>query len=127
MLYLSAALSGKVESWPLDGETIQLGRSSRHPIHVPDGTVSKDHAEIVHRAGHWTIRDCGSRNGTRVNGVDARDPLEIRSGDRIEVGHVQFRVLGQPPGQQVHLNDATVLGSSLRLKAGEILERRSRS
>ncbi|HEY6867051.1 MAG TPA: GAF domain-containing protein, partial [Candidatus Eisenbacteria bacterium] len=125
-LFLTGEIGGKAQSWPLDGEVIGLGRSSRNPVHVPDGTVSKDHAEITHRGARWTIVDRGSRNGTRVNGVEAREPLEIRPGDRIEVGHILLTVTDQPPGSPVRLSDATVLGSSLRLRPGEILERRAR-
>ena len=125
-LFLTGEIGGKAQSWPLDGDVIGLGRSSKNPVHVPDGTVSKDHAEITHQRGRWTIVDRGSRNGTRVNGIEAREPLEIRPGDRIEVGHILLTVTDQPPGSPVRLSDATVLGSSLRLRPGEILERRMR-
>jgi len=126
VFFLTGEVGGKAHSWPLEGETVGLGRSSKSAIHVPDGTVSKDHATIVHRAGRWTIVDRGSRNGTRVNGVEAREPLEIRPGDRIEVGHILLRVADQQVGSPVRLSDATVLGSSIRVPAGEILERRAR-
>ena len=125
MLFLTGEIGGKAHSWPLEGETIGLGRSSKNAVHVPDGTVSKDHATLVHRGGRWTIVDRDSRNGTRVNGAEARAPLEIRPGDRIEVGHIMLTVTDQAVATPV-LSDATVLGSSLKLRAGEILERRTR-
>ena len=77
-LTLAATLEGQRRTWPLEADVVQIGRSSRCPVHLPDATVSKTHAEIVRAGDGWLIRDLGSRNGTRVNGVDAvrahRDP-----------------------------------------------------
>ena len=70
-LFLSGVVGDKPRTWPLEGPLLAVGRSSRHAIHIPDGTVSKDHAEITFRSGQYYVRDLGSRNGTRVNGRDA--------------------------------------------------------
>ncbi len=126
-LFLSGTVAEKLCVWALDAEELGVGRSSRNPIHIADGTVSKEHARVVRRGERWFIRDLGSRNGTRVNGVEAREPLEIRAGDRVEIGHLPFQVSDRDPGQGVRLDDATVLGSSLKLRVDQILERRGRA
>src|SRR5262249_7780795 len=74
----------------------------------------------------WSVRDLGSRNGTRVNGREAAGPVAIRSGDRIEFGQVVLDVVSDGTPSSVRFNDATVMGSSLRLRADQILERQSR-
>jgi serine phosphatase RsbU (regulator of sigma subunit) len=92
---------------------------------LPDGTVSKEHAEIVRVGDEWRVRDLGSRNGTRVNGQAAREALPIRSGDQLEIGQVLLEVTG-PARPEVRFSEATVMGSSLRLRADQILDRQSR-
>jgi hypothetical protein len=58
----------------LDRHSIVIGREGGNldiPIHG-DPYISRRHAEIVWMGSAWGIRDLGSTNGTRVNGV----PLE---------------------------------------------------
>src|SRR5215471_12721430 len=110
------------------GEAVyQFSRSERHAIHIPDGTVSKDHAEIVSRGGQYYLRDLGSRNGTRVNGREAKEPTLIEAGDHIEIGHVTLLVTGEEARPRLRLNEQSVAGTTLRLKAASILEQRAKS
>ena len=126
-LILTGLVGEKQCSWPLEGPLLGIGRSSRHAIHIPDGTVSKDHAEITSRAGQFYLRDLGSRNGTRVNGREAREPIMIEAGDHIEVGHVTLLVTGEEARPKLRLNEHSIAGTTLRLKANNILEQRAKS
>ena len=121
-LVLSGIVGGETRRFALPGPTARAGRSSANAVQLLDGTVSKEHAEFRLDAGRWTVRDLGSRNGTRVNGVDATQPLAIGPGDSIEVGHVVLRVGGDDPGV-TRFSDSRGLGSSLRLRVPEILQR----
>ena len=47
---------------------IVIGRSSRADISVPDPSLSRSHAELSFEGNSWSVKDLGSRNGTRVNG-----------------------------------------------------------
>ena len=125
-LRLRGQIADQVHTWPLEGEVAVVGRSSRCTVHLPDGTVSKEHAEIRREGDAWRVRDLGSRNGTRVNGRDVVGAVAIRSGDRIEFGQVVLDVVSDGSPSSVRFNDATVMGSSLRLRADQILERQSR-
>jgi sigma-B regulation protein RsbU (phosphoserine phosphatase) len=125
-LFLSGQVGDQVRSWPLEAETVIIGRSSRCAIQLPNGTVSKEHAEIIRRGDEWFIRDLGSRNGTRVNGLEAAEPLPLRPGDRVEIGQALLQALREDVATPVSFNDATVMGSSLKLRADQILERQSR-
>jgi hypothetical protein len=91
-------------------------------VHLPDATVSKTHAEIVRAGDGWLIRDLGSRNGTRVNGVDAVEPTAIRDGDLLEIGKVMVRV-----GPDLYPDTtgfaARDLSSSFRRSAQDLLTR----
>src|SRR6202008_3240596 len=84
-LYLSGTVGDRFCVWPLETERTGLGRSSRNTIQIVDSTVSKEHAEIARQGDRYTVRDLGSRNGTRVNGVDVTEPVPIRIGDRVEI------------------------------------------
>src|SRR6185503_11473427 len=114
-LFLSGTVADKHQSWPLEAASLTIGRSSRNAIQITDGTVSKEHAEIARDGERWTIRDLGSRNGTRVNGVEARGPVPLSAGDRVEIGHVALAVTDGQPSTGIRINEATVMGSSLRL------------
>ena len=126
-LFLTGLVADKQCSWPLDGSLMGIGRSSRHTIHIPDGTVSKDHAEITSRAGQFYLRDLGSRNGTRVNGREAREPILLEAGDQVEIGHVTLLVTGEEARPRLRLNEQSIAGTTLRLKAANILEQRART
>ncbi|PYQ52876.1 MAG: FHA domain-containing protein, partial [Acidobacteria bacterium] len=70
----------------LHGDTITLGRASDCTIPIKDRFLSRRHAEIIFDRGTWYVRDCGSVNGTLVNGVKVVDPVPLRAGDRIALG-----------------------------------------
>jgi serine phosphatase RsbU (regulator of sigma subunit) len=121
-LRLSANHNGENRTWAIDQSPAGVGRSSRNAIHLPDATVSKEHAELSRDGTRWRVRDLGSRNGTRVNGRDATDPTVLAPGDWIEVGHVMLRVAEEKP-QATVLIDAQGVGSSLRLRVSDVLEK----
>jgi pSer/pThr/pTyr-binding forkhead associated (FHA) protein len=76
-LRLSTTVQGETRTWPLENSPIRIGRGSANAVQILDATVSKEHAELLEHTGKWTIRDLGSRNGTRVNG--ARPRVRCRS------------------------------------------------
>jgi phosphoserine phosphatase RsbU/P len=82
----------------LPGDLITLGRASDCTIPIKDRFLSRRHAEIVRDRGTWFVRDCGSVNGTLVNGVKIADPVPLRPGDRIALGdsEVVFHADDQP-------------------------------
>jgi sigma-B regulation protein RsbU (phosphoserine phosphatase) len=121
-LQLSTVLNGERRIWPLEDERLTVGRSSKHAVHLPDATVSKDHAEIALHEGGWAVRDLGSRNGTRVNGVEASQAISIREGDMVEIGKVMLRV-GREAAAPLDLSTVGSMSSSMRLRAQDILGR----
>lgn len=68
------------------GPTITLGRATDCTIPIKDRYLSRRHAEIVFIAGEWVVRDCGSVNGTLLNGSKIGLPVPLRPGDRIMLG-----------------------------------------
>jgi DNA-binding NtrC family response regulator len=88
--------------YALDGiETVTVGRGERREgtrpegaarrlqIRIPNSFVSTHHAELQFVGATWVIRDCGSTNGTFVNGRRITSH-PLADGDLIEIGHCFF-------------------------------------
>jgi hypothetical protein len=67
---------------------ITLGRREEADVSVPwDPEMSRLHAELVNRAGEWTVTDDGlSQNGTWVNGLRLTGRRRLADGDLVRVG-----------------------------------------
>jgi pSer/pThr/pTyr-binding forkhead associated (FHA) protein len=72
------------EIFPLDGETT-IGRSPECGIFLDDVTVSRKHAILRERDGHFLIEDQGSLNGTFVNRKRV-ESAQLDDGDEVQVG-----------------------------------------
>ena len=81
---------------PAGDEGVVLGRSRDCDCVLAEPSVSRRHAELRRDGARWLLRDLGSRNGTRVNGVRLLDEAEVRPGDRVSFGDARFR-LGEAP------------------------------
>lgn len=71
--------------------TYVVGRNLDCDIVVSDTNVSRHHAELQCAAGEVVIRDLGSTNGTRVNGVGVSHDQVLQDGDVINFGSAQVR------------------------------------
>ena len=126
-LTLTVTIGPDRRTWPLDAPTVRVGRSSQNGIQIADATVSKEHAEIFRKGTDLLIRDLGSRNGTRVNGVDAVEPIAIREGDMLEIGKVVGRIGNELGEAKTILRSPEDISSSLRIRARDILARPPRA
>jgi putative nucleotidyltransferase with HDIG domain len=82
----------KGQSWEAD-ELLRIGRLGPQEVVLDDNSVSRNHAEIRHTDRGWRLRDLGSTNGTRLNGVRlsaGQWPLRVR--DLIQFGEVAIVV-----------------------------------
>ena len=70
---------------PLSKTLISIGRGLDNDLVIDDPRVSRHHAQITFRHGHYLLRDQRSTNGTFVN----NQPIEtvvLASGDRVSFG-----------------------------------------
>jgi len=78
-----------------DGTDVTFGRGEgplyRH-VQMRDKTVSRQHAVMQWRAGHWFLRNLSQTNPVARNGavLDTVDAPCLQDGDRIEMGEVLF-------------------------------------
>jgi RNA polymerase sigma-70 factor (ECF subfamily) len=84
---------GDLRLVPLDGPAVELpagggpgpltiGRLRSCDIPLPHPSVSRRHATLRCRAGHWLVTDLGSRHGTDVNTIRLEPHEETRLADQ---------------------------------------------
>jgi predicted component of type VI protein secretion system len=69
-----------------------VGRSEECNLRPNSEKVSRHHCVFLLGDGRATIRDLGSRNGTLVNGEKVVGEVELKKGDQLEIGPLQFEV-----------------------------------
>lgn len=90
MSKLIMTLDGAViREFPIDKESISIGRKHGNDIQLNDLTVSGRHAMLVTMGEHTYVDDLGSTNGTLINGARVAKTL-VKHGDVIQVGNYQF-------------------------------------
>jgi hypothetical protein len=75
-----------------EGLRLTIGRGPSCDCLVPEESVSRRHAELWRSGERWFLRDLGSRNGTRVNGMRVIGDVEVRPGDRLSLGDATYRL-----------------------------------
>ncbi|MCS7160084.1 MAG: sigma 54-interacting transcriptional regulator [Gemmatales bacterium] len=67
-----------------------IGRAKTSEIVLADDLCSRQHAEVYYREGGWRIRDCGSLNGTRVNGQLLTAEYALCPNDEVQIGRTRL-------------------------------------
>ena len=61
---------------------------------MPDYAISKQHAMLEIKRGNYTIMDCGSTNGTMVNGKRInKKPVSLQDGNVVGFARYEFTFL----------------------------------
>jgi len=92
LVYRDADGRQRIFSLPERSGGITVGRREEADISVPwDPEMSRLHAELVFRAGEWTVADDGlSQNGTWVNGLRLAGRRRLADGDLLRIGRTEF-------------------------------------
>jgi hypothetical protein len=80
----------------VEGVRLVLGRAPNCDCVLPEECVSRRHAQLWREGGRWFLRDLGSRNGTRINGMRVIERAEVRPGDRVSLGGATYRLRPRP-------------------------------
>lgn len=80
---------------PLLKKTLTVGRRESSDIVLRFPTVSGAHCELAVEEGIWVVKDLGSSNGTKVNGVRVSEQ-HVKPGDTLAVAKHEFEFLYDP-------------------------------
>ena len=111
----------------LVGELVTMGRSADCTIPIRDRFLSRKHAEIVQVNGAWHLRDCGSANGTFINGSRLSGEVLLRPGDRVVLGDSEIVFEGTGTDKLVSVDTDTGQTSSLSMDLAEAVREEVRS
>jgi pSer/pThr/pTyr-binding forkhead associated (FHA) protein len=75
----------KIDELIISRNVFTIGRKLDNDLRLEDTTVSSHHAKLLVRNGGLFIEDCGSTNGTLVNGVLIKDKM-LANGDVVMIG-----------------------------------------
>jgi hypothetical protein len=109
-----------------DAAECTLGRGSTCEVVAPFPWVSRVHAQIACVDGRFELRDCGSLNGTYVNGLRLEQAQVLSNHDVIGLGesgphlsYVDRDTTTQQGGERLHYDERTMRfslgGSGLQL------------
>jgi FHA domain len=80
--------SGQTRHVVVQSKRFTIGRTPDNDLAIPNSNLSRRHAVIEAFGGMVQIADCGSQNGTQVNGTDVAAGAVLHDGDLITLGGV---------------------------------------
>lgn len=104
---------------PLLKQQLLVGRRESCDIVLRFANVSAHHCQLNVQAGYWYVKDMGSKNGIKVNGVRYAE-RRLDPGDQLSVAKHQYEIkyspaelgaVGPPPANEELPND--IFGKSL--------------
>lgn len=75
----------------LDKPIVLIGRHQECDIQIPSRKISRRHCCIAQVADHLVIRDLGSTNGVRINGIKVLEG-HLQPNDEIMIGNMRYQV-----------------------------------
>ncbi len=92
-------ITGK-RKWVLEKNKVKIGRNPENDIVIAQTTISGLHATIKYEKGIFFLKDCGSKNKTRLQGkiLKPGSGKRLKNGDEIKLNSYKFRfLLPEPP------------------------------
>lgn len=121
---------GGGDAIPLVRHVLTVGRRESCDICLRFPNVSSRHCELSFIEGYWYVRDLGSTNGLKVNGVRVREKM-LHPNDELSIGKRRYTINYELPADRRALEemapDEDIMGQSLLEKAGLLHPRRGTS
>lgn len=95
LVLLYGIAHGEQKRWPLHRDATIIGKSRGCDLVLEAPDISSLHCVISRHAGGYSLRDCNSRAGIRLNG-DAIEEASLHDGDLLQIGPFSFQ-LALPP------------------------------
>lgn len=75
---------------PIQGDKFIIGRADDCHLKPRSELISRYHCAVITEDGYVAIRDLGSKNGVYVNGERIALECELKDGDKLSVGPLEF-------------------------------------
>ena len=85
LVYVNGSNPGASVELDDQNRVITIGREASRDIPIDDHLASRLHARLSCKGDSWLLEDCGSRNGTLVNGQPIQQ-TPLQPGDLIRIG-----------------------------------------
>ena len=82
---------GGGDTIPLTQSKLLVGRRSQCDITLRFKSVSSHHCELELKGGYWHVRDLGSTNGIKVNGMRV-DSKCLMPGDEVMIAKLAYNI-----------------------------------
>ena len=116
---------GGGDTIPLTRSKLLVGRRSQCDICLRFKTVSSHHCELELRDGYWHIRDLGSSNGVKVNGMRVESE-SLMPGDEVMIARQAFNIDYNLDATAASSESENPFSMSLMQKAGLEVSREER-
>ena len=78
------------EAFIIQQSDVLLGRDPNCKIHIPDETISAQHARLYLIDQNWWVHDLNSTNGTLLNDERIDQPCILTDNDMLQVGNIKL-------------------------------------
>jgi pSer/pThr/pTyr-binding forkhead associated (FHA) protein len=97
-LHLTALTPGKWHGWPIPVvcSPFRIGRDRACHLRPSNPIISQRHCTLRIRDNRAFVQDLNSENGTFVNGTRIVGEIELRNGDCLRVGPIEFQIEIEP-------------------------------
>lgn len=90
---------GQQHDFPINMPVVTFGRAPECDLVLDYTYISRVHARIEQSRDQYVLVDCGSTNGTLVNGRRVQQMQLLDSGDQITMGDIAISFMLAQPGQ----------------------------
>jgi serine/threonine-protein kinase len=88
---------------------VVIGRHSGDDMTINDAKCSRGNTEVEFVDGKFFVRDRGSRNGTSLNGVPIKEPIQINYGDKILIGATEIEFQKSPEKVNIEITGYEII------------------
>jgi pSer/pThr/pTyr-binding forkhead associated (FHA) protein len=86
---------------PLDKPIVLIGRHQECDIQIPSRKISRRHCCIAQVNNHLVVRDLGSTNGIRINGIKIVEG-NLQAEDELMIGNMRYQLKLSPEPEATH-------------------------
>lgn len=87
----------------VEGNKFVIGRHSENGLSIQNNRLSRQHVQIDAFGEFFVVSDCGSSNGTTLNGANLTDPVALKDGDVLNLGgglDIEVEMISDKPKQR---------------------------